>query len=176
MIRNRFPESSLILSSSSRSPLLSLTEISCPDIILSVTLAGDTVTLGTEHSAVWRQNLFSSFVIWIFPPSPCMLIDHQEAWWEIFVVDIMKRNKHPSNSMYIRSSLINNLCVWMEEHNTAWLSNVSDFRSLLKKVLSQSMMFTALRKVLESEIFVCGCLCLSRLVPLIIMMLILLLS
>ena len=50
MIRNRFPESSLILSSSSHSPLLSLTEISCSDIILSVTLAGDSVTLGTEHS------------------------------------------------------------------------------------------------------------------------------
>ena len=34
----------------------------------------------------------------------------------------------------------------------------------------------AMRKMLESEIFVCGCLCLSSLVPLIIMMLILLLS
>ena len=34
----------------------------------------------------------------------------------------------------------------------------------------------ALRKMLESEIFVCGCLCLSSLAPLIIMMLILLLS
>ena len=38
MIRNRFPESSLLLSISSHSPLLSLTESFCSGIILSVTL------------------------------------------------------------------------------------------------------------------------------------------
>ena len=149
MIRNRFPESSLILSSSSHSPLLSLIEIFCSAIILLFCDpgAGDSVTLGSSPDRISCAALSSEY-----SRPACMLIDGWQRvlgrfsemleqqktpslklkWWMTsrYNHQVVKKNKVRCDKHCLFESCLSaakwNICLWLSQSEQSGSFNYND--------------------------------------------------